>query len=57
MVRMNPISGTFKKSAYKNYLDFKVDFLDFLQDQKEINELFMATDEELKMMSQICSSG
>ena len=56
IVRMNPISGTFKKVWYKNYLDFKKDFLEFLQDQKEIDELFMATDEELKMMSQICSS-
>ena len=56
IVRMNPISGTFKKVWYKNYLDFKKDFLEFLQDEKEINELFMATDEELKMMSQICSS-
>jgi anthranilate/para-aminobenzoate synthase component I len=37
-------------------LDFKKDFKEFLQDQKEIDELFMATDEELKMMSQICSS-
>lgn len=55
-VRMNPISGTFKKTWYKNYLDFKKDFLDFLQDKKEINELFMATDEELKMMSSICTS-
>ena len=55
-VRMNPISGTFKKIWYKNYLDFKKDFTPFLQDQKEIDELFMATDEELKMMSQICSS-
>ncbi len=56
-VRMNPISWTFKKVWYTNYLDFKKDFLVFLQDQKEINELFMATDEELKMMSKICSSG
>ncbi len=56
IVRMNPISGTFKKIWYKNYLDFSSDFKEFLQDQKEIDELFMATDEELKMMSQICSS-
>ncbi len=55
-VRMNPISGTFKKAWYKNYLDFKSDFLEFLKDPKEINELFMATDEELKMMSNICTS-
>jgi len=57
IVRMNPISGTFKKIWYKNYLEFKPNFLEFLKDQKEIDELFMATDEELKMMSKICSSG
>lgn len=55
-VRMNPISWTFKKVWYENYLDFKLKFLNFLHDKKEINELFMATDEELKMMSSICSS-
>ncbi|MDD3302466.1 MAG: anthranilate synthase family protein [Candidatus Gracilibacteria bacterium] len=57
IVRMNPISGTFRKSKYTNYKDFKNDFIPFLNDQKEINELFMCVDEELKMMSKICSSG
>lgn len=28
--------------------------LTFLKDEKEINELFMVTDEELKMMCQMC---
>ncbi len=56
IVRMNPISGTFRKAKYDNYADFKKDFLLFLKDQKEINELFMCVDEELKMMSKICSS-
>jgi phenazine biosynthesis protein phzE len=55
-VRMNPISWTFKKKWYGNYIDFKPDFLDFLKDKKETDELFMATDEELKMMSSICTS-
>lgn len=57
IVRMNPISWTFRKSKYTNYKDFKNDFIPFLNDQKEINELFMCVDEELKMMSKICSSG
>lgn len=56
IVRMNPISWTFRKIWYKNYLDFKKDFIKFLDDKKEINELFMSVDEELKMMSKICSS-
>lgn len=55
-VRMNPISGTFKKAKYENYADFKKDFITFLKDEKETNELFMCVDEELKMMSKICSS-
>ncbi|MFA5917461.1 MAG: anthranilate synthase family protein [Candidatus Gracilibacteria bacterium] len=57
IVRMNPISGTFRKAKYNNYSDFKENFVEFLKDQKETNELFMCVDEELKMMSKICSSG
>jgi phenazine biosynthesis protein phzE len=53
---MNPISGTFRKAKYNNYSDFKENFVEFLKDQKETNELFMCVDEELKMMSKICSS-
>jgi len=52
-VEMNPISGTFRKDenfTYKN-------FLKFLGNEKEINELFMVVDEELKMMSNICEKG
>lgn len=56
IVRMNPISGTFRKAKYNNYSDFKENFVEFLKDQKETNELFMCVDEELKMMSKICSS-
>lgn len=58
-VRMNPISGTFRKSS-EHAADlpaFKRDFLAFLGDAKEINELFMVVDEELKMMAQICCEG
>lgn len=57
-VRMNPISGTFRvggsgadPAARKRAL------LDFLADEKEIYELFMVVDEELKMMCDICSEG
>ena len=57
-VRMHPISGTFRKNKYYKELDlFKKDFLTFLSDKKEINELFMVVDEELKMMAKTCSEG
>lgn len=58
-VKMNPISGTYRKK-YDSVLDlekYKQEFLNFLQDEKEVNELFMVLDEELKMMSRICSNG
>jgi phenazine biosynthesis protein phzE len=53
-VRMNPISGTFRvrgEGAIKPRL------LNFLRDEKEIYELFMVVDEELKMMCDICHEG
>src|SRR4051794_27110054 len=57
-VRMNPISGTFR---IPRELDaggsVKGRLLDFLHDEKEIYELFMVVDEELKMMCDICSEG
>lgn len=57
-VKMNPISGTFRKDmAYECRSHFKDDLLLFLNDQKEINELFMVVDEELKMMARMCSEG
>jgi 2-amino-4-deoxychorismate synthase len=57
-VKMNPISGTFrKKNEYPDCAEFKKNFLKFLTDEKEINELFMVVDEELKMMSKICTRG
>ena len=57
-VKMNPISGTFRKNkAYHRRSEFKADLLDFLNNPKEINELFMVVDEELKMMSRMCSQG
>ena len=52
-VRMNPISGTFRVPE----TDVKPALLDFLRDEKEIYELFMVVDEELKMMCDICTEG
>lgn len=53
-VRMNPISGTFRIPSEG---DVKEQLLDFLHDEKEIYELFMVVDEELKMMCDICNKG
>jgi phenazine biosynthesis protein phzE len=53
-VRMNPISGTFRLAGDG---DLKERLLDFLDDEKEIYELFMVVDEELKMMCDICDKG
>ncbi len=52
-VRMNPISGTFRLGGD----DARRDLLEFLHDEKEIYELFMVVDEELKMMCDICDKG
>src|SRR6478736_1738241 len=60
-VRMNPISGTFRLSSGKHDAEggrgLKRQLLDFLADEKEIFELFMVVDEELKMMCDICNEG
>src|SRR4051794_11043725 len=53
-VRMNPISGTFRIPRDG---DVRRPLLDFLHDEKEIYELFMVVDEELKMMCDICNEG
>lgn len=53
-VRMNPISGTFRK---KNGEIDREKFIAFLKNPKERNELFMCLDEELKQMSQMCETG
>ncbi|MCW2786626.1 MAG: phnA 1 [Marmoricola sp.] len=55
-VRMNPISGTFRLRGLEP-ADRKAKLLDFLADEKEIYELFMVVDEELKMMCEICHEG
>ena len=60
-VRMNPISGTFRVSTGstgEGSADaIRPRLLDFLKDEKEIYELFMVVDEELKMMCDICHEG
>ena len=56
-VRMNPISGTFRVRGLETHADRKAALLDFLADEKEIYELFMVVDEELKQMCDICHEG
>ena len=55
-VRMNPISGTFRLRGLAPE-ERKERLLQFLADEKEIYELFMVVDEELKMMCDICHEG
>jgi phenazine biosynthesis protein phzE len=55
-VRMNPISGTFRLRGVEPE-QRKAKLLEFLADEKEIYELFMVVDEELKMMCDICHEG
>lgn len=54
-VWMNPISGTFRHPASES--EVEPAFRAFIKDTKETEELFMVVDEEMKMMSQICSDG
>lgn len=58
-VRMNPISGTFRIPTSESAAgpSLKRQLLDFLHDEKEIYELYMVVDEELKMMCDICNEG
>jgi phenazine biosynthesis protein phzE len=56
-VRMNPISGTFRLKGLTDATERKERLLEFLADEKEIYELFMVVDEELKMMCDICGEG
>jgi phenazine biosynthesis protein phzE len=51
---MTPISGTFRYPSNGPTVD---GLLDFLAAEKEIDELHMVVDEELKMMSDICAGG
>lgn len=53
-VVMNPISGTYRYPPSGPTLP---EVMDFLADRKEIDELYMVVDEELKMMTRICDHG
>ena len=50
-VAMNPISGTYR---LRGDGEDRQGLLDFLHDPKEIDELYMVVDEELKMMAALC---
>lgn len=54
VVTMNPISGTFRHPAGGATAET---LTEFLESTKETEELFMVVDEELKMMSAVCSDG
>lgn len=54
VVTMNPISGTFRHPAGGATRET---LTGFLRSTKETEELFMVVDEELKMMSAVCSDG
>ncbi|MEV0218282.1 anthranilate synthase family protein [Streptomyces sp. NPDC050704] len=54
VARMNPISGTYRYPPSGADLDGVLEFLD---DQKETDELFMVVDEELKMLARVCDRG
>ena len=57
-VRMNPISGTFRvRPPEGDDRRIEARLAEFLRDEKEIYELFMVVDEELKMMCDICHEG
>lgn len=56
-VRMNPISGTFRKGDPSSLAEPRQSLLAFLNDEKEIYELFMVVDEELKIMAELCEGG
>ncbi|MGW4109810.1 anthranilate synthase family protein [Actinosynnema sp. NPDC004786] len=53
-VVMNPISGTYRYPPTGPELD---GVLEFLADRKEVDELHMVLDEELKMMARVCGAG
>lgn len=52
-ITMNPISGTYR---YPKTGPTVRGLMDFLEDNKEVEELYMVVDEELKMMSRICDA-
>ncbi|WP_027660115.1 anthranilate synthase family protein [Salinispora fenicalii] len=54
LVLMNPISGTFRHTGATAD---RADLLRFLADPKEVEELYMVLDEELKMMASVAERG
>ncbi|MEH0845602.1 anthranilate synthase family protein [Micromonospora sp. CPCC 205711] len=54
LVMMNPISGTFRHTGAAADRD---ELLRFLRDPKEVEELYMVLDEELKMMATVAEHG
>jgi phenazine biosynthesis protein phzE len=54
LVMMNPISGTYRHPVGGPDRD---ELLAFLADRKEIDELYMVLDEELKMMATVADQG
>ncbi|SCL19815.1 phenazine biosynthesis protein phzE [Micromonospora pallida] len=54
LVMMNPISGTFR---YPGGVADRAALLRFLADDKEVEELYMVLDEELKMMATVAERG
>lgn len=56
-VQMNPISGTVPLAGLVTPEQRHARLLEFLGDEKEIYELFMVVDEELKQMCEICHEG
>jgi phenazine biosynthesis protein phzE len=50
---MIPIAGTFRHTECND----TEDFFNFLESEKEINELLQVVDEELKVMGRLCESG
>ncbi|MGV9699513.1 anthranilate synthase family protein [Streptomyces sp. NPDC003470] len=53
-VSMNPISGTYRHPPAGPDI---TGILEFLEDRKEADELYMVVDEELKMMARMCTFG
>ncbi|WP_392423640.1 anthranilate synthase family protein [Barrientosiimonas humi] len=51
---MTPISGTYR---YPSTGPVLAEVMDFLNDRKETDELYMVLDEELKMMARVCRGG
>ncbi|MCZ7436649.1 chorismate-binding protein [Micromonospora sp. WMMC241] len=54
LVEMNPISGTFR---HRGEAADRAALLRFLRDEKEVEELYMVLDEELKMMAVVAEHG